>query len=163
MADDRPEIDSAPDLYARDFYAWTQVQAEALRMLSPRSNSVDWERLIQEVEGLGASEKNAVRSHLVQIISHLLKLATSRARDPRAHWRVEVQQHRSEIDLLLTATIQREVEDELASLHRKGARLAQKSLDEHETGAVVDPNRRWSLPELLGEQDDPLKAPDAAR
>lgn len=152
MADPRP----APDLYEQDFYAWTQVQAEALRTLSPRSNSVDWERLIQEVEGLGSSQKNAVRSHLVQIISHLMKLTTSRTRDPRAHWRVEVEQHRTEVDLLLTASIQREVEGELAALHRKARRLAQKSLDEHEMGAEVRQDLGWPFSELLGEGVDPL-------
>lgn len=158
MADDRP----LPDLYERDFYAWTQVQADALRTFSPRSNSVDWERLIEEVEGLGVSQKNAVRSHLVQIIAHLMKLATSRARDPRAHWRVEVEQHRTEADLLLTAAIRREIERELAGLHRRALRLAQNSLDEHERAAVIDPKRCWSLPELLGETRDPLEEPDAA-
>ena len=152
MADDRP----ATDLYEDDFYAWTQAQAAALRTLSPRSNSVDWERLIEEVEGLGSSQKNTVRSHLVQVIAHLLKLAASRMRDPRAHWRVEVEQHRTEVGLLLTAAIRREVDGELAARHRRALRLAQRSLDEHETGVQVSTELRWSFSELLGERDDPL-------
>ncbi len=158
MADDRP----APDLYREDFYAWTQVQVEALRALSPKSNAIDWERLIEEVEGLGASQKNAVRGHLVQIIAHLLKLVTSRMRDPRAHWRGEVRQHRIEAGLLLTAAIRREIGLDLEDLHRRAAKHAQKSMDDHEGGVRVDLKRRWSLAELLGETDDPLEGPEAA-
>lgn len=154
MADDRP----APDLYAEDFYAWTQVQAHALRALTPKANSIDWERLIEEVEGLGSSQKNAVKSHLQQIIVHLLKLATSRALEPRLHWRVEIKQHRAEIALLMTVAIRREVEQELDALHKRAARLAQGKLDEYEAGADVDRSRRWSLAQLLGEADDPLDA-----
>ena len=154
MADDRP----APDLYEDDFYAWTQAQAQALRAPGMRaSNVVDWERVAEEIEDLGSEQRNAVLSHLLQIIIHLHKLEASRIIDPRKGWMVEILQHRSEIELRLTASIRNGLDAELDRLHRKGARYAQKSLDLYEVEARVDATRVWSLEALLGERDDPLE------
>ena len=97
MADDRP----APDLYDEDFYAWTQRQAQALRSNDRGSNTIDWRRIAEEIEDLGSEQRNAVRSHLIQILIPLHKLQTSRARNPRNHWRGEVRNHRIEIDMRL--------------------------------------------------------------
>lgn len=152
MADDRP----APDLYDEDFYAWTQLQAQALRSNDHGSNIIDWRRIAEEIEDLGSEQRNAVRSHLIQILIHLHKLQTSRARNPRNHWRGEVRNHRLEIDVRMTQTIRNAVEADLAALHAKAAKEAQKALDEDEIGLSVDPSRSWTLAELLGEEADPL-------
>ena len=79
---------SLDDLYERGFCTWTRDQARALRRLAetrPRV-SLDPTHLIEEVEGLGNSERNAVRSHLRTIIEDCLKLACSPATEPRAGW-----------------------------------------------------------------------------
>ena len=54
------------DLYAEDFYVWTQAQAEALRRLAETrwNGPLDLEHLAEEVEDLGRSTRNAVRSQL---------------------------------------------------------------------------------------------------
>ena len=72
----RPE-----QLYEDDFYAWTREQARALRRLAESRPNVglDLEHLIEEVEDLGTSQRDAVRSHLRTIIEHCLKLERSRA------------------------------------------------------------------------------------
>jgi hypothetical protein len=57
--------------YNTDFYGWTQEQAALLR--SGRLNEIDIENLIEEVETMGRSEKRALQSRLVVLLTHLLK------------------------------------------------------------------------------------------
>src|SRR6266436_7570731 len=72
--------------YDDDFYAWTQYQAEVLRSLRTRDNRFDREHLAEEIADLGKSERDAVRSQVRRILEHFLKLAYSRAADPRYGW-----------------------------------------------------------------------------
>ena len=66
-----PERNEASDLYERDFYRWTLVQARALR--ESRWHELDWENLAEEVESVGRNDRRAVRSHLEILLAHLLK------------------------------------------------------------------------------------------
>jgi ribosomal protein L29 len=59
------------DLYAVDFYAWTQEQARLLR--ERRWADLDLNNLIDEVESVGSSEKREIRNRLSKLLSHLLK------------------------------------------------------------------------------------------
>ncbi len=88
------------DLYERDFIAWTEQQARVLREAAAnRTNlALDWENLIEEVEGLGRSQYLGVASRVARIIEHLLKLEYSPAREPRLGWRATVRTARSEIE-----------------------------------------------------------------
>ena len=65
------------DLYTQDLLLWSERQAEALRRMraGERVNNLDWDNLIEKVEGLGRSETKAVRTLLVRAIEHLLKAA----------------------------------------------------------------------------------------
>ena len=74
---------NGPD-YDEDFYAWTQYQAEVLRSMPCDDNRFDRENVAEQIEDLGKSERNAVRSEIRRIIEHLLKLRYSPATDPRA-------------------------------------------------------------------------------
>lgn len=58
-------------LYETDFYAWTQRQSELLRL--EEFAEVDWRNLIEEIESLGRSQQNELRSRLEVLIRHLLK------------------------------------------------------------------------------------------
>jgi hypothetical protein len=58
-------------LYETDFYAWTQQQAELLRQR--RWVDLDLENLIDEVEGVGRSDKRQIESQLEVLTAHLLK------------------------------------------------------------------------------------------
>jgi hypothetical protein len=57
--------------YERDFDAWAQQQAEALR--AKRWEHLDVEHLAEEVEELRKTERRGVHSQLRLILSHLLK------------------------------------------------------------------------------------------
>jgi uncharacterized protein DUF29 len=65
------------DLYTRDVVLWSERQAEALRRLraGERVHDLDWDNVIEEVEGLGRSETKGVRTLLVRALERLLKAA----------------------------------------------------------------------------------------
>ncbi len=65
--------------YDGDFLIWTERQASALRALAAGSagaaNELDLEHVAEEIEDLGKSELNAVRSYIRNIFIHLIKAA----------------------------------------------------------------------------------------
>ncbi|MEG3438765.1 DUF29 domain-containing protein [Pannus brasiliensis CCIBt3594] len=58
------------DLYEKDFVAWADETAEQLRR--GEIDGLDWEHIIEEIEGLGTSERRKVDSYLAQLLIHLL-------------------------------------------------------------------------------------------
>ncbi len=86
-------------LHDRDFYAWTKEQVELLRRArdSGSNLALDWDGLIEEIEGLGATEKRELTSNLARVLEHLGKLAWSRASDPRRVWMLSVKEHRAPV------------------------------------------------------------------
>jgi len=59
------------DLYEADFYEWTREQARLLR--ERRWDDLDIENLIDEVEGVGKSDKRQIQTRLKVVLAHLLK------------------------------------------------------------------------------------------
>ncbi len=57
--------------YDKDFYSWTQEQAELLK--HGRFSELDIDNLIEEVETMGRSEKRELESRLTVLLLHLLK------------------------------------------------------------------------------------------
>ena len=126
----------AADLYDRDFYAWTQQQAEALRTHFKGDNRLDVAHLAEEVEDLGKSELHAVESFVENVIEHLLKLDYSGWVDARNHWRTEVDAFRASIERKITPRIRQQVETELESLYDRARRGAARSLHRREPDFV---------------------------
>ncbi|MET4699254.1 hypothetical protein ABIE65_002284 [Constrictibacter sp. MBR-5] len=142
------------ELYEADFYAWTQVQADRLRRLqAERANlDLDLPHLAEEVEDLGKAERNLLRSHLRRIIEHCLKLEWSRAQEPRRSWRLSIIEARIEISDHLTATLRRDVADELPRLHEQARRLARQALigkGEADAAAALPADCPYTLDQLL--------------
>jgi hypothetical protein len=54
-----------------DFNAWTQYTAQLLR--ERRWDEIDMAQLIEEVEDLGRSERNSIKSQMSRLLLHLLK------------------------------------------------------------------------------------------
>jgi len=147
------------DLYDRDFFLWTQAQAEALRAAGQGkrgSNSVEWERVAGEVEDLGESDLREARSYTALIIEHLFKLAWSRRAEPRGGWQAEIVRFRGALEDVLTASLRREVEADLERLHLRAAKAAVKAFESDEPGVSTDASLRWTLSQLLGEENDPI-------
>src|ERR1700731_159690 len=91
--------------YDDDFYAWTQHQAEVLRTRPISDNRFDREHVAEEIEDLGKSERDAVRSQIRRIIEHFLKLAYSPAERPRFDWMHSISEARATLEDKLSPTL----------------------------------------------------------
>lgn len=80
--------------YDTDYYAWTQAQAEALRQKD--FAALDLANLAEEIESLGNEQAHAVESHLVIVLTHLLKWRYQSQRRSRG-WRTSVRVGRQQI------------------------------------------------------------------
>ncbi|HEX2478109.1 MAG TPA: DUF29 domain-containing protein [Geminicoccaceae bacterium] len=131
---------SMEELYEIDFYAWTQRQAAALRCLADTRPNVDLDfpHLIEEVEDLGTSQRDAVRSQLRRIIEHCLKLEYSRARGPRAGWRDSIIDARAGLDDKLSPSLRRDLEQQLPRLWARSRTKADNALRGHREPDAAD-------------------------
>jgi len=156
MADDqRPG-----DLYERDFYLWTQRQAEALRAEAkrrPGSNEVDWDHVAEEIEDMGGRDVRECFSRVRTILENLYKLAWTARGEPVGGWRTTVLTQRQDLQDALTATIRAKVDDELERLHLGAIARATSAFETEEPAAPRDVSVRWTLAQILGEEDDPLR------
>jgi hypothetical protein len=124
------------DLYETDFYAWSLEQAALLR--TQRFDQLDLDRLIEEVEDLGASLHRSVRSRIRTIIEHLLKLQHSPAIDPRPGWYDTILAQRDDLLDELTASLRSVVESELPQDFERARKRAATSLRKHGEDAAGD-------------------------
>ncbi|UFP95074.1 DUF29 domain-containing protein [Gloeobacter morelensis] len=85
-------------LYETDFYAWTQVQAKAIRARA--FELVDIENLVEEVESLGRREKQQLEKRLSVLIGHLLKWQFQPQRRSNS-WLATIREQRRKIRRLL--------------------------------------------------------------
>lgn len=85
-------------LYESDFFGWTRDQADALRRRSV--NELDWENLLEEVEGLGKQQRGELRSHLIVLMVHLLKWRFQPQRRGRS-WALSISEQRREAERVL--------------------------------------------------------------
>ena len=84
--------------YETDFYQWTQQQADLLRQGA--WSALDMENLIEEIDDMGRSQKNALQSYLFNVIMHLLKWQYQPDRRG-ASWRQSIDHGRNSIERLL--------------------------------------------------------------
>jgi len=132
-------------LYERDFYEWALDQAGAVRALrdSPAlpaalHQALDWDNVIEELEGLARGVRSELRSRLLTIIEHLVKLELSTAVDPRRGWEETIQRSRLDVELLL---------DDNPSLRREVAPLlVAPVMAKAAKGVVDDLARRGEVP-----------------
>lgn len=129
-------VERKADLYDEDFYVWTERQAELLR--ARRFDDLDLDNLIDEVEALGRSEKNAVLSNAGVVIEHLLKLQHSPAKEPRAGWRATVREHRRRLRRELTPRLRQILDDELPDLYAEVRADTAELLRDHGEHAAAD-------------------------
>ncbi|MGH6913293.1 MAG: DUF29 domain-containing protein [Geminicoccales bacterium] len=127
-------------LYDEDFYAWTRAQAQALRRLAATRPNVelDFDHLIEEVEDLGTSQRDAVRSQLRRIIEHCLKLEWSPAPAPRAGWYETIMDARTTLEDKLAPALRRDIRRNLPKLYAQARRNAAGSLRVHRETDAAD-------------------------
>ncbi|MSO99572.1 MAG: DUF29 domain-containing protein [Acetobacteraceae bacterium] len=80
------------DLHDRDILIWSELQADLPRRLArgEGDNGVDWENVVEEIEGVGLSELHSAQSHLNLMLVHLPTVQGWPDNRLRVHWRVEV-------------------------------------------------------------------------
>ena len=151
--------------YDDDFYAWTQYQAEVLRSLQTTDNRFDREHLAEEVEDLGKSERDALRSQVRRILVHFLKLQYSPASMPRLGWKRSIIQARATIDDKLSASLRRDLEARMPKLFadaKKEAAVDLEEYGEHETARSLPVTCPYTIDQVLTEDWYPEPAGDTA-
>ena len=84
-------------LYDQDYYLWLRTTINQLR--AGQFSSVDLDNLLEELESVGRSQKRTVKSLLIRLFEHLLKLTywdVERERN-EGHWKGEIRTFRREI------------------------------------------------------------------
>jgi hypothetical protein len=88
-------------LYDEDYLLWIDRTAQQIRQRN--IDNLDWEHLLEEIEDLGKSQRNAVESYLRQLLKHLLLYQYwIQQRDYCGQgWRDEIDNFRNELEILL--------------------------------------------------------------
>ncbi len=152
---------NAARLYDEDFVRWTEEQSAALRDAAGLATNLplDWENLAEEIDSLGRSLKHELRSRLMVILEHLLKLEYSSAIYPRSGWRETVNHERLIIEDLLqeSPSLRSALGAAIDQAKPKALRLAAGSLPDHaETTAIPLPN--YTEDQILGDWFPPAAA-----
>jgi len=91
------------DLYDRDFFAWSERQADLLHRLSQGervNEALDAANLAEEIESLGRSQKREISSWLRVLLVHLLKWQCQPDRRGES-WISTIREQRREIEAVL--------------------------------------------------------------
>jgi hypothetical protein len=141
------------ELYDQDLYAWVQEQAALLREGS--LHELDLEHLIEEIEDVGHSQRDALASHLLVLLTHLLKLAIAAQERPvdlvRAGrgWRTTCRTQRRLLDKRLrrNPSLQRTIPEECAEAYVIARDEATTALEVDE--AVAPLTCSWTPEQIL--------------
>jgi hypothetical protein len=137
-------------LYERDFAAWLEAQAAALR--ERRFVDLDLDNLIEEVESIRRAELRSVEHHARVVIAQLLLLAHSTLGDPRWSWKSTAMAHRHQLEMILTPTLRQELEARLEEVYGCGRRLAATVLETEGTPDDWLPQKcPYTLAEILAD------------
>jgi Domain of unknown function DUF29 len=79
------------NLYDRDFYLWIEETLKLLR--EGKLAEIDVANLIEEIDDMGKSQKQAVRSNLIVVLMHLLKYKYQPDRRSGS-WKYTIREHR---------------------------------------------------------------------
>ena len=88
----------APDLYEKDFYAWSQESARLMR--EKKFSELDVENIAEEIEAMGKRDKRELASRLSSLLMHLLKWRYEAEHRSRS-WNLTIVNQRAEITDLL--------------------------------------------------------------
>ncbi len=133
-------------LHERDFYSWTQQQADLLR--EGRFNELDAEYLIEELESMGARERRELGNRLAVLLAHLLKWQYQPERRGNS-WRRTIKIQRIDINELLADNpgLKSELEGIFAKAYQKARVLAADETSFDEAAFPIEPP--YALQEVL--------------
>jgi hypothetical protein len=139
---------SRSSLHETDFYAWTQQQAALLR--GGRESDADLERIAEEIESMGKTEKRELVSRLTVLLLHLLKWR----HQPHlrgASWRLSIANARDEIADLIAdnPSLKAQLIEILASAYRYARRKA--AVETELAEGEFPPSCPWSFETAIDE------------
>ncbi len=114
------------ELYEHEYDRWL---AEMVKLLKNRDlEKLDYDNLIEELQALGRSEKNAVKSLLLQIIVHLMLYQFWQLEKERNanHWAAEIITFRVQLEDKLTTNLRNYVAEELSKIYQNALLIVQK-------------------------------------
>lgn len=91
-------VTNRSNLYEQDYYLWLETTVNKIR--SHNFDSVDWENLLEELESLGRSERNALKSRLAVLLLHLLKYQYQPSHRSNS-WLCTINEQRRQIEFVL--------------------------------------------------------------
>src|ERR1700722_12261440 len=152
------------DLYETDILAWSEQQAGALRELAARRdlpNALDLAHVVEEIEDVGQSELNAVKSFVRLILGKGIKCLVEPYAQSVRHWHAEIGNWQSELEDRLAPSMSRRID--LDFLWSRAVRQAELDLLEQQRDAGVIARVRASrdapcpvsLDELLADPTEP--------
>ena len=132
--------------YEKDFYSWTQEQAELLK--NGRFLELDIDNLIEEVESMGRSEKRELESRLTILLLHLLKWKYQEVRRGRSR-QLSIDEQRIQFEETLDENPG--LKSQLDEIVKKAYRLAviQASRETKISKAVFPECCPWTLAQFI--------------
>ena len=113
------------NLHDKDFHAWTIEQANLLK--SKKLNEIDLDNLIEEIESMGASERNQLQNRLKVLIGHLLKWQYQPDYRTRS-WNATIKEQRLSVTGLIedNPSLKSILEERITKAYPQGVLLAVK-------------------------------------
>ena len=124
-----------------------------LREMRVSDNRFDREHVAEEIEDLGKSERDAMRSQIRRIIEHLLKLAFS-PEPPRFAWMETILDARQALSDKMSPSLRRDAEASLGRLFADARKRAEASLSKYgepEAAAAMPQICPFSLDDICRE------------
>ena len=140
------------NLYESDILIWSGRQAELLRRLAAGervNDQLDWENVIQEIEGVGREQLHAVESLLLQALAHMLKAqGWPLARDVE-NWRADARGFRAQAANRFAPSMRQRLD--LARIYRQALRALPHTMDGQPPQPLPE-TCPATLDELLGDE-----------
>ncbi len=136
------------ELYAQDFFAWTQTTAALIR--AGKWYDLAPEALAEEVESLGARDHRELRRRLQRLVTHLLKWQYQPSGRQTGHsWLSTIRTQRDEIAALLeqSPSLRRTVPEVLNARYRRAREDA--SAQTHLPLATFPETCPWTAEQVL--------------
>lgn len=135
--------------YEKDFHVWAFNQAENLK--KGNWEELDIDNLVEEIETLGRSTKNALESYFVVLLIHLLKKEFQPSRRSKS-WEYSIKFSRINIEIILRTnpSLKRNIPEIIREAYdyaRKRAAL-ETNLDK----SIFPEECPWDLEEILKEE-----------
>jgi hypothetical protein len=147
-----PQVKAKPiSLYEADYQLWLDQTIAQLKACN--FSDLDLENLVEEIESLGKSQKQAISSYLMRLCEHLLKIKywESERETCLRGWKLEVRNFRLQIQAELEASpsLKSFLEDVFVKQYKNGRKLFLDASDL--SGKLIPEEPKFSLEQVLDE------------